>query len=41
MAQITDVTEEYKNNANPEEGILAFEAGYEQSLHMDEIETAR
>ena len=41
MAQITDVTEEYKNNANPTEGILAFEDGYEQSLHTDEIETAR
>ena len=41
MAQITDVTEEYKNNAKPEDGILAFQDGYEQNLHADAIETAR
>ncbi len=41
VAQITDVTEEYKNNAKPEEGILAFQDGYEQGAHSDEIETAR
>ena len=41
MAIITDVTDEYKNNAQPQSGILAFEDGYEQSTHADEIETAR
>ena len=41
MTQITDVTEEYKNIANPEDGILAFQDGYEQESHADEIETAR
>ncbi len=41
MTQITDVTEEYKNTAKPEDGILAFQDGYEQELHADEIETAR
>ena len=41
MAQITDVTEQYKQNAAPETGILAFQDGYEMGSHSDEIETAR
>lgn len=41
MTTITDVTEEYINAARSQVGILAFEDGYEQSFHADEIETAR
>lgn len=38
---IAEVTDEYKHNAQPQSGILAFEDGYEPSTHADEIETAR
>lgn len=41
VIEIRDVTDEYKSNARPQIGILAFEDGYEQSSHTDEIETAR
>lgn len=41
MTQITDVTEEYKNNAKPRAGILAFQDGYARDAHADEIATAR
>lgn len=41
MTTISDVTDEYKNKARPQVNILAFEDGYNQSTHADEIETAR
>lgn len=37
MAKITDVTQEYMDNARPKNGKLIYEQGYNQKIHQDEI----